>query len=143
MCVCVYVCVRACVRACVHVRACVSARVSQKIKRKNLGRFRGRVGYLSRRESDVGWHVFFPDIKEESFFFTKNGASMLTYAAESKDEIPQAHIYLHQVSLSLARSLSLSLYVCLCARVRVRVRVHVRVRVRVYSGGSSQLLTFI
>jgi hypothetical protein len=59
---------------------------------------------------------------------------MLTYAAESKDEIPQAHIYLHQVSLSLARSLSLPVCVCVCVCVCVRACACACAYNNIYSG---------
>ena len=32
---------------------------------EGMERFRGLVGVLSRRERALGWHVAFPDIKEE------------------------------------------------------------------------------
>ena len=66
--------------------------------------FRGQVGYLSKREQDLGWHVFFPDIKEEALFVTTSTCSMLCYHAEHKDDLAQV--------LARARAC-----VCVCVRV--------------------------
>ena len=63
---------------------------------RSTRRFVGHVGYLTKREVRLGWHVYFPGINEEAFFVTNDGCCMLRYAAASKDDILQPHIYAHQ-----------------------------------------------
>ena len=54
--------------------------------------------------------MYFPDIHEESFFVTKDGCSMLSYAAENKAQIEQPHIFAHQRDVMRRKGLGIDAY---------------------------------